>query len=208
MEKSGSRLRDSDGRFCGGRINLESVPRLPASAVRFALEDPRPTPYLFVWVNADGGIVEALRVAREGPEEILPGQEWVSIRPANRAGQVVVALRVHRLPLPRNGGKAMFVECPACHSVRRHLYARSRVGRSRIRELWRCRPCSGLRYSSEGVYVDSFARFVGLRSPFVDGPWDPEVFSSPSRASGRFESLCVHGPKRVLPSIGAARESL
>ena len=65
--------RGYGGHFYGERLNLESVPRLPALAVRLALDDPARRPYLFVWklddrfVNGVGEIVEAVVVRRHDP---------------------------------------------------------------------------------------------------------------------------------------------
>src|SRR5262245_56748044 len=90
-------LRDYRGKFDGARANLESVPRLPARAVGWALEDPGRGRYLLVWrrdgrvVNGLGEIVEMVRVTRFEPAVSVIGgvryeepppprdQEWASV---------------------------------------------------------------------------------------------------------------------------------
>src|ERR1700682_2045057 len=65
-----SRCRDYEGRFVGARLNVESVPRLPAGAVRTALDDPLQRSYVFVWrlddrpIKGVGEIMEDMVVRR------------------------------------------------------------------------------------------------------------------------------------------------
>ncbi len=63
----GCNQRDRDGRFAGFRANIESVPMLPAWAVRQYLDDPRSRPYLLVWNSLDGETEEAVRLAQYVP---------------------------------------------------------------------------------------------------------------------------------------------
>jgi hypothetical protein len=61
--------------FEGFRVNCESIPRLPAAAVRFAIDDPRQIPYLFVWTwMDDNAIKEAVHVVWKRQDD------WIEVK--------------------------------------------------------------------------------------------------------------------------------
>jgi hypothetical protein len=61
------RVRRSDGRYSGPRVNSEQVPVLPTWAVRLFLDDPRKVPYLMVWASGcDGTLSEGVQMAHYG----------------------------------------------------------------------------------------------------------------------------------------------
>lgn len=165
------------------RVNSEIVPRLPAWAVRWVLDDPRGSPYLLLWRTEDrpisgiGEFAEAVRVsALPGrPPPICSGEEWVSVTQHWRMG-FVHALRLLRRPLPRHGGKALFLLCPRCGKPRRYLYAWGVAGPRLTPRPWHCRSCAGLRFASEGEGRNPWG-------PYPRDPWDPYVFSSVKRAA-------------------------
>jgi len=189
--------------FLGGlRVNVESVPRLPAAAVRWALDDPRRRPYLLLWrdwraddrqrIRSDE-IREALLVARYTPKETVlhgyryvesvpPAEEWAKVTTLDGQSEkptgFVRALRVVRIPLPRNGGRALLLICPGfgCGRPRRYLYAWEVMGSRIVRRPWLCRTCARLRYASEGEGRNPWG-------PYPRDPWDPYVFSSLDRAA-------------------------
>jgi hypothetical protein len=157
--------------FRGFRVNCESIPRLPAWTVRWALDDPRQLPYLLVWQWMDAGpIKEALRVSRAS---LVKG---VLLKRVDGSSQIV---GIARRPLPQNGGSAFFLICPSCRVPRRYLYGWSVSLRRVVQSLWKCRACAGLRYRSEGTYISPWLRHLGgyPRTP----PWDPWAFSHPLR---------------------------
>jgi len=159
--------------FEGFRANCESVPRLPAAAVRWALDDPRGIPYLFLWRRESSGEpVEAVRIARYVPK--LAAGEWVSLTRPN--GGIVV--RIVRVPLPRRHGRALLLVCHECSRPRRYLYAWAVWDSSKVVPArWPCRLCAGLRYQSEGQYDP-----LGWGYP-RPATWDPYVFSSLEKAA-------------------------
>lgn len=178
MEPRAGQSRGWHEHFLGGlRVNCESVPRLPAGAVRRVLDDPRKIPYLFLWRRDDRGeIVEAVRVAVSpgGHPPVRPGEEWVSVTRPPRTVGYVHALRVLRRTLPRHGGEALSLVCPGCNRPRLYLYAWEVSGSRVVPRPWHCRTCSGLRYQSEGTY-NRFPDWGGYPRPDT---WDPYVFSS------------------------------
>ncbi len=155
--------------FLGFRVNCESVPRLPVWAVQWALEDPRSVPYLLLWRWMDaGGIKEALRVS---PRSLpLAG---VELKRADGTSQIIETIR---RPLPRNGGSSLFLICPCCGVPRRYLYGWQVCSQRVVRSSWICRTCAGLRYRSEGTYINPWSRGLGgyPRTP----PWDPCAFAN------------------------------
>jgi hypothetical protein len=154
--------------FSGFRVNCESVPRLPASAVRCMVDDQRRIPYFLIWRWMDEEpIREAVRLS-------------VSVSSLNcvyvqRKHGPYQPTKIAWRQLPRNGGSAMLLVCLECGAQRRHLYGwrvqLSRVSRSR----WVCRECAGLRYRSEGTYLPRHLRVFGgyPRTP----PWDPWILA-------------------------------
>lgn len=182
-------IRRYDGRFCGFRINCETVPVLPALAVRMVLDDPRRVPYLFLWQGRmDGEIKEAVRVARS----ILwtqPGQaEAVEIKRTD--GSIVPTYLQWRWQ--PHGGRSLLLRCWRCQRPSRALYGAGVGDDGRYymvrRADWECRRCAGLRYSSEGGALVIRSRGVIGRwfgPARCDRPdlWYPLVFSSPSQAA-------------------------
>ena len=142
-------IRRSAGRFCGFRVNCEQVPQLPAWAIREVLDDPRKIPYLLVWKKrSPGELTEAIRVVRRGA-----GANADEVELKRTDGTVVVIHLVWR-PLPRGGGRSLFLICPCCGRPCRALYG-AEVGDDGHfyvvrRADWECRTCAKLRYSSEG----------------------------------------------------------
>jgi hypothetical protein len=184
VNRRGAQPRGWNQHFLGfqRRVNCESVPRLPAAAVRWVLDDPRRTPYLFLWRRDDRPVsgvpenVEAARVAAllGGPPPVRPGEEWVGItRPLGQVGYVH-ALQLVRRSLPRNGGEDVLLLCPLCRKPRRYLYAWEVVRSRLVSRPWHCRTCAGLRYQSEGTYIARGWRALGgYPRPET---WDPYVF--------------------------------
>lgn len=162
----GGRLRGSDGRFKGLRVDLESVPRLPAWLLDRIWQDGRTISIR--WEREDARTVPFEASREEGNAGVL--RVWVHAE-GSLSG---VILSVQRLPAP-NGGAVPAVRCPepACGRLVRHLY---------LREVWwQCRRCGGLRYASEGGALiwrsrGFVGRLLGLardsRDPRPE-PWDP-----------------------------------
>ena len=190
------------GLFFGRRVNCESVPALPASAVRHVLDDPRKIPYLLVWKSPwDGTVQEAVRVAAysEPPGPVpLDWTGWVEIRRTDGSRSLV---RTIEGPMPRNGGRARFLICPSCHKLRRALYGWEPGGRftnSAQTSRWQCRACAGLRYASEGgarvhrgrgALARLFELALGPCRSLRPEPWYPLVFASPAQAAAA--GLCM-----------------
>ncbi len=166
--KQWQQARGCHAYFLGFRVNCESVPRLPVWAVRWALDDPRGTPYLLLWRWRDeGDIKEALRVSWRAP---FAG---VELKRADGTSQTVETIR---RPLPLNGGSALFLICSYCRVPRRYLYGWQVCSQRVVRSSWICRTCAGLRYQSEGTYINPWSRGLGgyPRTP----PWDPYAFAN------------------------------
>lgn len=176
-----NRLRTGEGRFAGSRLDLESVPRLPAVGVRAALDDPLSRPYLFLWklegrpVYGVGEIAASVVIRRGGgfhswPEG--PTAELFEIAKTGCPDGPFDLLTLFRR-LPRGGGAELLVRCAACDLPKRYLFPwERRAGRCRLSGRWQCRSCAGLRFASEGQR-DRW----GWGYPRQD-PWDPYVFSS------------------------------
>jgi hypothetical protein len=179
QDRSG-RLHDAAGRFCpdpGGRFSehlpdgrevgckrcdCEAVPRLPAAAVRFVLEDPRGLPgFIFDWRNDGGKTVWCAVVAPLTSDYGFVAEVLTLPLEIGR-----VALKGVRSLLPR-GGSGFLLLCPYCKAPSRFLYAWGVFPM-----LWGCRSCNGLRYASEGRGRNPF----GTRPRF---PLDPLVLSTP-----------------------------
>lgn len=196
------------GRFYGFRVNCESVPRLSAAIVRWALDDPRRRPYLLLWRDwrADEGqwirpdeIREAILVARYTPREVVLNgyryaetvahpEEWVSVGTLDGKSEepgsgIARALRVVRVPLPRNDGQALLLFCPGfgCGKPRRYLYGWEIMGSRVVRRPWLCRTCARLRFASESEGRNPWG-------PYPRYPWDPYVFSSLEQAAKALRS--------------------
>jgi hypothetical protein len=181
MENGGS--RDSYGRFYGARLNLEFVPRLPAVAVRAALDDPLRRPYLFVWkldgrpVNGAREVVDAVRVTLGDWQQVpYPDCPMADVRRPKDPCVPERFLRTRYRPLPRGFGRELLLVCGGCDRPKRFLYAWENAGdgpaRFRFGRTWRCRSCAGLSFASEGEYDP-----LGWGYPRPH-PWNPYVFSS------------------------------
>jgi hypothetical protein len=179
----------ADGRFLGfwAGLNCEEMPVIPAWIVRSNLDDPRKIPYLLIWKrDSDGKIMEAVRLTCHAHGY----SGYVQLKRAD-GGTAVLGLVWQ--PLPRNGGRALFLFCPHCQVPRRFVYGwewDSFSGWSnRVRSIsWRCRSCAMLRYSSEGGYLRGSGRgaLAALFRAYGNLPrpalWLPYVFSSPQDA--------------------------
>ena len=137
----------------GARVQLESVPRLPAGIIAKA---PQGTAVLHVtWRHEVYGdeIQEAVTVHVEANTAVIK-------RSDGEATRVALELR----PLPRRGGRALLLRCPSCHRPSRYLYAWKRVGhRSAIRADWPCRTCAGL-VTLQGLVLPAQAPVPLLRT--------------------------------------------
>lgn len=180
------------GRYIGFRVNCESVPLLPAWAVRWVLDDPRKIPYLFVWKSPwTGEVKEATRVTRYTPAPPFWSDDLVEVK---RTDGGVSILRFVWRELPRNRGRSLLLTCWFCMTPRGALYGweACRHTYNVKRAEWACRACAGLRYASEGGALVSRARsarwrlmealFGPIRTPRPES-WYPYVFSSPELAA-------------------------
>jgi hypothetical protein len=190
VEQRKRTIRRSGGRFHGFRVNCESVPHLPAWAVRYFLADPRKIPYLLIWKSRLGGEVkEAVRLSRDKSRSAP--FDWTGWVVVTRTDGTRTYIRPVERQLPRNNGKDQLLLCPSCRSPRRALYG-ARVGddgRYYVvrRADWICRACAGLRYSSEGGYLrpsglGRLARLGVMLRAYGNLPrpesWPPYVFTS------------------------------
>jgi|SRR6516165_9669686 hypothetical protein len=84
------------GRFFGRRVNCERVPQLPATLIRWVLDDPWKIPYLLVWKNSDDVIQEAVRIARHSEAEnpyVRDWRDWVEVKRTNGTRLFVRGIR-------------------------------------------------------------------------------------------------------------------
>ncbi len=172
--------RGYQGRFVGARLNVEAVPRLPAAAVRAALEDPLCRSYAFIWllegrpVNGVGEIAYSVVACREEGIQCWPMGPSTRFSPGpggsdRRGGEVQTKYR----RLPRGYGVELLILCGSCEEPVRFLFAWRRKGNAcSVAGGWECRRCAGLSFASEGQW-DRF----GWGYPRQD-PWDPYVFPS------------------------------
>lgn len=175
------------------RLNCENMPVIPAWLVRSNLDDPRNIPYLLLWKDArNGEIMEAVRLVCF----VTPHGSCYHVE-LKRTDDRATVLRIVWRTLPRNGGRALLLECPQCGIPRRHVYGwewDSISGWSnRVRSIsWRCRSCARLRYSSEGGYLrpTGLGRLgqLGVRLRALGNlprpkSWLPYVFTSPEEAA-------------------------
>lgn len=194
MEQRKRTIRRNGGRFYGFRVNCESVPLLPAWAVRYFLADPRMIPYLLIWRSSlDGEIKDAVQISRDKSRS--DPVDWTGWVVATRTDGTCTYIRPVEHQLPRNNGKGQLLLCPSCQTPRRALYG-ARIGdegRYYVvrRADWICRTCAGLRYSSEGGYLrptglGRLGRLGVMLAAYGNLPrpelWLPLVFSSPSDA--------------------------
>lgn len=157
------------GRFTGERVNLEHVPRLPASVVAYVLAEGRVVRLRWVPYCPDWQGEAATVHPEEGAVLVRRTRgEWAAWP---------VRVEVERRPLPRRGGQALLLRCPECSRPVRHLYAWARTGDRRVRlASWPCHRCAGLRYVSEGDR-NPWSAFAG---PRARAPWDPEEDTPPA----------------------------
>lgn len=176
------RRRGSRGRFYGERVNLEGSPRLPALAVRLALDDPLRRPYLFAW-KLDGRPISGAREIvcavvvrrhdrfREWPRG--PSAEFWS-RPSTAQSRGWSELGTFYRRLPRGAGAELLLLCSYCQRAKRFLYRWAKDGHCHVRSagVSICRACAGLSFASEGQYDP-----LGCGYPRQE-PWNPYVFES------------------------------
>jgi hypothetical protein len=147
-----------------------------------------------VWKDErDAEIKEAVRLAHF----TACGREGNDYAELKRTDGTITFLRIVWRTLPRNGGRALFLLCPCCETLRRHVYGwewDSVSGWSnRVRSVsWRCRSCARLRYSSEGGYLrptglGRLGRLGVMLRAYGNLPrprsWLPYVFTSPEEAA-------------------------
>jgi hypothetical protein len=193
--------QSGSGRFSGYRVNCECVPCLPARLVADCTADPRQAPYLLIWTRRPSPIERASipSVLLAEPREAvrlrpIPSRQgqwssagWVEVK---RWDGIRVHLAVAERPLPRGGGKSVFVVCGRCQKPRRALYGREAVKHDHyLRAVdWLCRKCADLSYASEGgalIYRTRCGvtrRLSGLQMWPRPEPWEPLVFTSPIQA--------------------------
>lgn len=178
-----------NGRFSGLRVDCERVPLLPAGLVRCILSDPQSCRHLLVWKNPWNGAIEDLVRVRMVEPPFFPHLKAIEVE---RPGKSTTDLYIFRRPLPRNGGDAIFLECPCCRGLRRALYGWSAGGsttRSVFLSQWHCRECGRLRYASEGGALlvrprGALGRIFGVGRAPRPIPWLPRIFSFPELAHG------------------------
>lgn len=180
--------RGQAGKFIGYRVNCEGVPALPAKAVRSMLNDPRHVPYLLMWPSPrDGKLREIARVARF----VSPQPESADMVEIKSTHERISVVRYVWRPVPRNGGRDLFLCCPQCKSLRRYLYSleASKASHRVEKRGWHCRKCAGLSYASEGSALVFRTRFPPLRAlcQFMrnlprPSPWYPRFFANPMDA--------------------------
>lgn len=177
MEKTGNRRRvDSDGRFSGIRVNVESVPRLPTFPARWALADPRRRPYFVFWTSEADGDLWCLKMA--------PSEDGDAVLVTLENGETY-RIPVLRRPLPRGTGAALFYRCLWCRKPRRYLYRLTLSGTRLVDYLGlRCQVCAGLRFASQGRYQGAAAW-----GPLPRFPWDPRAVSDPRMVLDEFPAL-------------------
>jgi len=195
-----------DGRFYGARLNLESVPRLPAIGVRYALDDPLRRPWLFVWrrderswVNSVAKVAEAVRVAvgdwAAAPYPRGPFVDVRDVRQLAEAPSPALFMRTRYRPMPRGTGRELLLVCHSCDTPKRFLYRWARTERGRARTIqWSCRACAGLRFASEGQCPDGF----GFGFPRQE-PWPPYIYPLDPRI--------LEGAMRTFDSAESCRGS-
>jgi hypothetical protein len=189
--------RRVEGRFFGLRINCEHVPLLPASIVRSFLDKPSGTPHVLVWKNPWDDTVE--EVASMVPVKPPACFSFVEAIEVSRLGHGPTDAHLFRRPLPRNGGNALFLECPNCRVLRRGLYGWAAGGpttRSVFRSGWQCHKCAGLRYASEGgaLLVRSrgvLGKMLGVARANRPQPWLPLVLPLTGRSTQLLESADI-----------------
>src|SRR5712664_2822696 len=97
---------DRDGRFCGMRVNVGTVPRLPTFPARWLLADPRGRPYFVFWSRQAEKLVEEL-VYILRMETIDEGQALKLTNDVGRSFRIALVRR----PLPTGGGTALLYRC-------------------------------------------------------------------------------------------------
>lgn len=176
--------RDSEGRFYGVRANVEDVPRLPSSAARLVLEDPRAVPYFAVWTSyhhGEGVAVDLLaRLQRHGPDAVEV--ETPRLRFA------VHVVSHARFP----GRRELAWRCPDCGRGTRFVYVHRVSPWGITPSVPGCARCRRLRWSSQGRPIGSFARVMrggAARAPFPRHPWEPVAVGTRAALEKRFPGL-------------------
>lgn len=174
--------RDAGGRFYGARLNLEFIPRLPALAMRTALDDPLRRSYLFAWkldgrpINGVGEIAKAVVVRRHNLFREWPrgpsAELWSGPENQQSVGWSEIGTLFRRLP--HGAGAELLLLCAYCEKPKRYLYCWAKDGHCRYRSAggWICRRCAGLSFASEGQQDP-----LGSCYPRPE-PWSPYVFFS------------------------------
>lgn len=172
---AGRAVRDFEGRFYGLRMNVEDVPRLPASVARYVLEDRRARPYLVVWTDSVFGEGERVGLALRAEPRDGGRVRFLAPNVDETVGTV-------RVPIP-GGRAALLWRCPTCGVPRRFLYVH-RLSPWGLRSgSLGCARCNRLRWNSQGRFLGDFARAMrgGRRLPLPRYTWDPAaVVSSPA----------------------------
>lgn len=186
MNGDAKQARDYLGRFYGVRANVEDVPRLPSSAARLVLEDPRAVPYLAVWVSFHHG--EAPPVAVDLVAELRRiGPDAIDVQ-AGRLGCAVRVVRHRRFP----GRRELVWRCPDCRKGTRFLYVHRVSVWGIVPTGPGCARCRELRWSSQGRPLGSFARAMrggAARAPLPRHPWEPVAVGTRAALEERFPGL-------------------
>jgi len=188
---NGGGRRDPNGRFCGSRLHVEAVPRLPTFPARWALEDPRRLPYFVFWVRPHDGLLSfhVRMVCLDAETVRLSTPEGTSCE-----------IRILRRPMPRHGGHAILYLCPQCGRPQRYLYGVVLVGYELVEDgTWRCHRCARLLFHSQGHYRRSLARrlfaacygALRIREPLPRRSWDPRAVSHPGMVMDEFPGRLV-----------------
>lgn len=178
--------RDYEGRFYGLRANTEDVPRLPSSAARLVLEDPRAVSYLAVWTSYHYG--EALPVAVDLVAELRRiGPGVLDVR-TGRGGFTVHVVSHRRFA----GRRELAWRCPDCGKGTRFLYVHRVSPWGVTPTVPGCARCRRLLWSSQGRPIGSLARaFRGgaARAPLPRLAWEPVAVGTRAALEKRYPGL-------------------
>ena len=168
MNGAKKQARDYQGRFYGVRANVEDVPRLPSSAARLVLEDPRAVPYLAVWTShhfGEGVAVDLVAELRRIAPDVVDVQ-------AGRFGCAVRVVRHRRF----SGRRELAWLCPGCGRGTRFVYVYRVSEWGIVPAVPGCARCRRLLWSSQGRPIGPLARaFRGgaVRAPLPRHAWEP-----------------------------------
>jgi hypothetical protein len=169
------------------------------------VSEPRQRSYFVFWTARNGGLETGLKLTvGEG------GATVVLTMPTGR----IYRLGIHRRPLPKGTGTALFYLCPACDQPRRHLYLGMRAGADVVDHFGlRCQRCAKLLFRSQGRYIlvlwrqllkESFGPGTKPGLLTESGAWDPEAISDPRLVADRFP---VAEESPGSPDLGAQEPS-